>query len=39
MSILPKYFDFVNMFLKKLAAELLKYLSINNYTIDLEESK
>ena len=38
-SILAKYLDFANMFLKKLAMQLSKYLSMKKYTIKLEKDK
>ena len=37
--ILVKYFDFTNIFLKKSAMKLFKYLDINKYTINLEKSR
>lgn len=37
--ILNKYFDFVNIFLKKSTTKLLKYLKINKYTINLKRNK
>lgn len=36
---LPKYFDFTNIFFLVLVAELLKYIGINNYIIELLDSK
>ena len=36
---MAKYLDFVDIFFKKLATKLLKYLSINKYTISLEKNK
>lgn len=36
VSILVKYLDFVNLFLKKLVAKLFKYSEINKYSINLE---
>ena len=38
-SILAKYSNFTNIFLKKLVAKLLKYLRINKYAINLELDK
>lgn len=34
-----KYSDYVHVFLVNLAMGLLKYISMNNYTIDLEKGK
>ena len=39
MTILVKYLDFVDIFLKKLTTKLPKYLSINKYTSKLKKSK
>ena len=36
VTILAKYLHFIDILLKKLVLELLKYLSINKYTINLE---
>ena len=36
---LNKYLDFANIFSKRLALKLLKYLDINKYIINLEISK
>lgn len=33
---LAKYLDFINLFLKKLAAKLLEFSSINKYTSNLQ---
>ena len=38
-TILAKYLDFENLFLKKLAIELPKYSGINMHTINLEDAK
>ena len=38
-SISAKYLELVNMFLKKLAIKLLRYLIINKYAINLENDK
>lgn len=39
VTILVEYLDFVDIFFKKSAVVLLKYIEINTYTIDLEEDK
>ena len=36
-SVLVKYLDFLDIFFKELAVELLKYLGINKYIIDLKK--
>lgn len=37
--VLIEYLDFINIFLKKIIIELLKYFNINKYTINLESNK
>lgn len=37
--ILTTYFDFTNIFLCDFIAELLKYININNYSINLVDNK
>ena len=39
VTILAKYIDFVNVFSKKLAIKLSKYLYINKYAINPEKDK
>ena len=39
VTVLAKYSGFVKIFIKKLAAKLLKYLNINKYIINLELGK
>lgn len=38
-SILVKYSDFINKFLKKLTVKLYERLNINKYSINLEKDK
>ena len=37
--VIAKYLDFANIFLKKLAAKLPKYLNINKYAINIKIDK
>lgn len=39
VTVLPKYINFVNVFLKKLAIKLIKHFNINKYTINLKLNK
>lgn len=39
VTILAKYLNFANVFLEKLAIELLKYLVINKHSINLKSNK
>lgn len=39
VTVFEEYLDFANVFLEKSTTKLPKYISINNYAIDLEEGK
>ena len=39
IKVLSKYADFINLFLSKLAAELLEYIKINNHAIKFVDNQ
>lgn len=39
VTVLTKYINFVNVFLKKLAIKLIKHFNINKYEINLKLNK